>query len=271
LAGASPKICYPFLALSHLICYNHCLVKYHEKVAITFGKITKEVEGANMKPYISIKSLGVFSYFVYLALILRDKEALAFYPQIQLQLKLQLQKEIGYDDRGYNPRSTYVWCNFLQAICKGNTEDILSQIDFVLLFEENENKKVMFRGPNYDDFVTDNTTPFSSGFPPTKYQKEYEEALQLPLLCVFQSIYQGDTESFNKNLVIALEKHKLYYSSNDIYNESRNSDSYGWVSIPLIAACAIAHDKGMKREVTSDYIPEWIVKGEFEGLELVVE
>ncbi len=269
LAGASPKISYPFLLFSHLSCYNHCLVKYHEKVAITFGKITKEVEGANMKPYISIKSLGVFHYFVYLALILRDKEALAFYPQIQLQLKLEFQTD--YDDRHYEPRSKYVWCNFLQAICKGNTEDILSQIDFVFFFEDNEAKKVLSSYPTYDDFVADTTTPFSTGYPTNKYQEADKEALQTPLLRVFQSIYQGDTEGFNKNLIIALEKHKLYYSSNDIYNESRNSDPYGWVSIPLVAACAIAYDKGMKREVTSDYIPEWLVKGEFEGLELVVE
>ncbi len=271
LAKASKNISYSFLVFGHQVAYNYCLIKSYKKVTITFGKTTKELIGNNMQPHIPIQSLRVFPQFVYLALILRDKKALAFYPQIQLQLKLQFQEDARYDDRHYDARSAYVWCNFLQAICKGNTEDILSQIDFVFFFEDNEAKKVLSSYPTYDDFVEDTTTPFSTGYPTNKYQEADKEALQTPLLRVFQSIYKEDTEGFNKNLIIALEKHKLYYSSNDIYNESRNSDYYGWVSIPLIAACAIAHDKGMKREVQSDYIPEWLVKGEFEGLELIVE
>ncbi|MCU0439112.1 MAG: immunity 49 family protein [Raineya sp.] len=52
--------------------------------------------------------------------------------------------------------------------------------------------------------------------------------------------------------------------------EEIRSDPKGWLSMALIGACAIAYDKGMKREVESDYIPNWIVKGDFEGLELVV-
>ncbi len=105
----------------------------------------------------------------------------------------------------------------------------------------------------------------------TDYQSELVKYLIIPAIEVFVCIFAKDEKGFNRNLLFALEQHKLYYESTDNSQETRRDKHEGWVSLLLTCACVIAHDKGMKREVESDYIPEWLVKGEFEGLELVVE
>ena len=103
------------------------------------------------------------------------------------------------------------------------------------------------------------------------YYQTYLEYIFTPIIGVFKAIFKDNAIVFNEKLSEALLKHKSYYEADDEYKESRRGKPEGWVSLLLTCACAIAHDKGMKREVTSDYIPDWLVKGEFEGLELVVE
>jgi hypothetical protein len=202
--------------------------------------------------------------FIPLSLIMRDKSSFNFYTNLDLI----------YSKRPfYQSGSNFLLSKLLCMLC-GDISAIKEHITFLITFEENEYQKRRLdggRGYSENDFKEDNFSIYSSAHSAMLYEGEQIEYLKLPFLKVLKSIFEKDEVNFNKNLLIALEKHRTYYGTFLIEGEEINDRPEGWVSLWLTCACAIAHDKGMKREVTSDYIPEWLVKGEFEGLELVVE
>jgi hypothetical protein len=72
------------------------------------------------------------------------------------------------------------------------------------------------------------------------------------------SLYENAAD-FNKLLHEAVIAHKKYWNKN---KEDRKVDWNGFVAIELCALAAIAHDRGMKVEVESDYLPMPLVTGE---------
>ncbi|MBH0059417.1 immunity 49 family protein [Pseudoalteromonas sp. SWXJZ94C] len=80
----------------------------------------------------------------------------------------------------------------------------------------------------------------------------------LPLIAVYRCIFTPDAEAeFNSEMRDAVEKHKAFWKK-DSYEKQ------GWISLPLIAAAAFAYDrKGYKLDFETDYIPNWLVTGEF--------
>ncbi|MBH0059458.1 immunity 49 family protein [Pseudoalteromonas sp. SWXJZ94C] len=86
----------------------------------------------------------------------------------------------------------------------------------------------------------------------------YSYHILLPLIAVYRCIFTPDAEGeFNSEMRDALGKHKDFWKK----------DSYakqGWISLPLIAAAAFAYDRnGYKLDFETDYIPNWLVTGEF--------
>lgn len=48
--------------------------------------------------------------------------------------------------------------------------------------------------------------------------------------------------------------------------------SSGYLALEIVAACAYAYDRGMKlNTVESDYIPKWMIEGNFDKFELLVK
>jgi hypothetical protein len=88
--------------------------------------------------------------------------------------------------------------------------------------------------------------------------KAYHEAIQLPYLEFVSSLSKRNLVESMENLRKALVAHKLFWGNSD-----NRGNSNGWISLPLLAACAYAHDHGMDLNVESDYIPRWIVTGDF--------
>ena len=86
----------------------------------------------------------------------------------------------------------------------------------------------------------------------------YSYHILLPLIAVYRCIFTPDAEAeFNSEMRDALEKHKAFWKK-DSYKKQ------GWISLPLIAAAAFAYDrKGYKLDFETDYIPNWLVTGEF--------
>ncbi len=219
-----------------------------------------------------VESDGNIAYSVYATLILRDKQTQTLYSQVKLVL---------HENTYYSFRLAYVYVDMLRVLCSGNDAKILEAIDFFLLFQAREREKEtpvkqnkannIYK--NFDEYYEDDlTTPYSTGTPSYYGEGDETEMLKVPFVLVLKSIFEQDEQGFNQNLLIALEKHYDFYENYQrVSGESLRDLPEGWISLPLTVACAIAHDKGMKREVESDYITEWIVKGEFEGLELVVE
>ncbi|WP_405247760.1 immunity 49 family protein [Cellulophaga sp. Asnod2-G02] len=90
---------------------------------------------------------------------------------------------------------------------------------------------------------------------------EFVTYLYEPLLFVYEALLRNNEEDFNAQLIEALTRHKTYY---DTQKNNRCNDSDGWISWRLLRAVALAYDNGIKINVKSDYIPEWLYKGEFD-------
>ncbi|MBH0059223.1 immunity 49 family protein [Pseudoalteromonas sp. SWXJZ94C] len=87
----------------------------------------------------------------------------------------------------------------------------------------------------------------------------YSNHILLPLIAVYRCIFTPDSETeFNSEMRSAVEKHKVFWRKQNSQNDE------GWISLPLIAAAAFAYDrKGYQLDFETDYIPDWLVKGEF--------
>jgi|GEM_PF-6671091 len=90
---------------------------------------------------------------------------------------------------------------------------------------------------------------------------EFVTYLYEPLLFVYEALLRNNEEDFNAQLIEALTRHKTYY---DTKKNNRCNDYKGWISWRLLGAVALAYDNGIKINVKSDYIPEWMYKGDFD-------
>jgi len=84
------------------------------------------------------------------------------------------------------------------------------------------------------------------------------EFLIMPSTRLWNAILSKDQTAVDKALKSALEHHKLFWG-----NTENSKKIFGWISLPLLAACAYAYDHGMDLNVESDYIPRWLVTGDF--------
>ncbi|ADV48625.1 hypothetical protein Celal_1311 [Cellulophaga algicola DSM 14237] len=105
------------------------------------------------------------------------------------------------------------------------------------------------------------THPDSGDYLQEGFAIEFVTYLYEPLLFVYEALLRNNEEDFNAQLIEALTRHKTYY---DTQKNKRCNDSNGWISWRLLGAAALAYDKGIKINVKSDYIPEWLYKGEFD-------
>lgn len=89
-----------------------------------------------------------------------------------------------------------------------------------------------------------------------KERYDYLDYIKLPELELYTRIFSNDNKGFNEALAGALESHKKYWSKDP-------NDTEGWISFPLIAACMVAVEThNFNIEVTSDYLPMWLITGE---------
>jgi len=103
------------------------------------------------------------------------------------------------------------------------------------------------------------THPDSGDYLKEGFAIEFVTYLYEPLLFVYEALLRKNEEDFNKQLIEALTRHKTYY---DTKKDNRCDDYKGWISWRLLGVTALAYDLGIKIKVKSDYIPEWIYKGE---------
>ena len=87
----------------------------------------------------------------------------------------------------------------------------------------------------------------------------YSYHILLPLIALYRCIFTPDAEvEFNSEMRDAVGKHKVFWKKQNSQNDE------GWISLPLIAAAAFAYDRnGYRLDFETDYIPHWLVKGEF--------
>jgi len=89
----------------------------------------------------------------------------------------------------------------------------------------------------------------------------YKSHILWPMFPLMRCILQTEAEAeFNEKLEAALIEHKEYWQHSE-----RDFTPSGWVSLPLTAMCVLAADnKRYKVAIKTDYIPEWLVKQNFE-------
>ena len=85
----------------------------------------------------------------------------------------------------------------------------------------------------------------------------HSQHLIFPLVNVWQQIFECNASGFQVGLREALLLHNKFWSTED-----KKALQGGWISLPLLHACAYAHDHGMEIEVESDYLPRWLYMGE---------
>lgn len=87
--------------------------------------------------------------------------------------------------------------------------------------------------------------------------------LLIPNIQIWQLAIGNDEEAFNRHF---RERVKIYKK---LHLKEPNGPNRMELFLPfnLIAPACIAHDRGMKITVRSDYLPEFLVKGDFERVE----
>ena len=87
----------------------------------------------------------------------------------------------------------------------------------------------------------------------------YSNYILLPQLHLYRCILTSNQEEFNDGLREALLSHQVFWQEED-----KKYDSKGWISLPLMAAAAIAYDtKDYELAFETDYIPSWLARGDF--------
>jgi|GEM_PF-7121427 len=233
--------CFNVLTYSSLYGLNSYRNDYSLEDNLFHDSLTHSGESAKR----SVKKDKLLSHhlldYIQTALVLREKEALSFYSTLQSRESIPGRYYFAHDKD-------------------------FEQLLIFLCGKDNAQLQAHLQAMKSRDYLQS-----LSGLPfQTAHLIPYLQSLFLPLVDIYLAAFLEQEDIFNQTLYDALVKHKAYYESEE-NGESRSSLPQGWVSLPLTAACAIAHDRGMKREVESDYIPEWLVKGEFEGLPLIVE
>ena len=91
-------------------------------------------------------------------------------------------------------------------------------------------------------------------------QKEYVNHLYLPLVELICVVHSAEREShYQSSLLHALQAHKAYYD-----NEDRSHDAEAMIALCITGIAAYAYDRfGLVPEFETDYMPLWLVKGEF--------
>ncbi len=85
-----------------------------------------------------------------------------------------------------------------------------------------------------------------------------------PLLELWAMVFSHNADRFNQKLY---EQQKLRHDWHAALDEETGNSIMEYIDLAALAAVCYAHDKGFKIEVQSDYLPEFLIKGDFPKLE----
>ena len=182
-----------------------------------------------MLPNIDV-SLGTLIEGIYLALTLRDQGAMAVYRTIPFE---PMRTRMGSDHQPF----LHHWLNFLQTVGT-DSPDIRRELD--LAYE--------LSAPSGD------LTPL---------RVEWLNYVFRPFVLLWKPILDNDPDMFNKTLRYQQKSWKAFYS----VKEDRRSDGItSFYPMPALAAVSYAYDLGFPVRVKSDYLPRFLVEGDFPRL-----
>lgn len=258
-SGDDKSFLYKYLVFCSQSMTNRFKLYYQIAPVMHYFEQSFPLEPRTELPDVYDGHLRKFPDCVYLALLLRDKEALDTYAQVWIADKPTY---LSYEDRRMN-----LWVPLIAALCQGDDEAIRQRLQQTIAFTEHElakpirNRDHVERGDYWEDDL-----PFSTGVIPAYYEHTWATWLHLPWLQLMQRVYAQDEVGFNEALRVALGKHAHFYGELTDYRGEVNMLPEGFVSLGCMAACVLAQQRGLRRWVTSDYLIEWLIEGDFEGL-----
>lgn len=220
---------------THLF-YAHQFGVNHFKISMKSGPVTLKVGNTDIQvegnPDNSYTGFGIWSQIFYLAMILRDKQSLEYIFSIPDSFMLKSTFSASERDR------------------------IVTEI-FRNIYSPDELLKSIQK---YEAYTTPEDHPLRENF------KKY---LYDPMVDVLKAAIEGEEESFNNRLENALKAHRDFYSV-EKQNYGSPADPFSWLSFKLIAICVFAFDNGMPVRIKSDYLPEWMITGDFKECQLII-
>lgn len=256
---STASLIYNYLYYANQLNYAWFQYTLHSGQSVKFMIVDKEVETIGQ---FSTDSIGTFHVMkaIQTALILRDKQALDFYAQIPLSFTEQAPQEDMLFETMFL---------FYQVLLSGKDTTSEAQATYnhlaqMLTWEEYK-QYVMIEGFN-DESV------WKLIF---EMRKQTTESIFLPVLHIYHHVLQRNQAGFEKAVEEALYRWKAYYSLQftDVDGEEYDHtlDPTGYLSLPILAACAYAFDRGMRLiNLESKYIPQWLIAGNVEEMELLV-
>jgi hypothetical protein len=104
--------------------------------------------------------------------------------------------------------------------------------------------------------------PDVAEFPYPNYFFNFNRAL------ILKAIIDNDQEAFTKYLFEGVTYHKMFWGRKEGLNKGEAhlcEDPQGFISWSHTALAAMAYDRGLKIEVDSDYIPMWMIEGNWKN------
>ncbi|MCU0440041.1 MAG: immunity 49 family protein [Raineya sp.] len=178
---------------------------------------------------------------IYLALIRRNQKAIEDLVAIPLEVVLNYERYQGVEYFQYDMfEMAQFWHSFLRNQPKKNYLEILRKVEFAV--KSADKKKVL----NYT-------------FKVYLLEKEVEMLLQL--------LGETPLEGFNDNMYEATSRFKEIrgntFSENPSEDPPQSQYEKNFVALGLTAIASLAHDKDIKLDFASDYLPQWLVEGRF--------
>lgn len=240
--------------------YANFLIRSHEGKTVQFTIANKEIETIGKFNNSEIGA-GYVITGIAAARILRNNSILDFYADIPVTFtEHQNQEDIIWETMMY----------FYQTLIKDGVDinaaaSTYHHINSFLNWDEYK-KYIKVEGYNSLHIWKD----------VFEMRKVTVEAFLLPVLQIYHYILHHDLSGYEKAVYEALIKWKDYYTMPKYVENGQEFDhstiSSGYLALEIVAACAYAYDRGMKlNTVESDYIPKWMIEGNFDKFELLVK
>jgi hypothetical protein len=203
-------------------------------VQLNVGNSLVNATGFTTREYIGISD---WQMLFYIASILRDREALDFLDDLTIE--------------------------FMDKISGARPSPIDSSLIYLM--------KALAKKQDLTKLIHEFTITYQSSVEDlTTMRENFYKLLTLPMVKVMEALNANHQEAFNLQLSAALTSHYEFYKE-EREDYGLPGDPFGWLSFKLLFICAYAHDRGIKIDVESDYIPAWLLHGDFKDCKLTVQ
>jgi len=234
--GEKRNIVYTFLFYSMQFAVNFYKIRQNEgkKVKIQIGETEIEQEGEYKHTNCELSSwTGKFP----LAIILRNQEAIDYFLDIDMDF---FKKSASSNNNWMHAQYNYYQALFRGGDAESAYEEILKAKDdphYEFVTHDNKSTGKVMRNEGFVNVV----------------QKKY-----FPVVELFEHARKKEEKLFNDKLA----EYLLWWRDSLVKGDS-GSLPHDYFHCDATAACVYAKDQGLAVAVESDYIPKWLIEGDY--------